>query len=294
MNKHFALVLAVVSLPTVALAKGAVQTSPEAAATYQDIQKTLGSVPGFFKSMPEEGIAGAWSEMKSIQLSPETAIPGKYKELIGLAVAAQIPCKYCIYFHTEAAGLNGASPAELHEAIAMAAITRHWSTILNGLAIDEELFRKEVGQVVDYLKKPHAAPAAVAVTDAASAYKDIQATLGSVPTMYKAFPPAGIAGAWREQKSVQLNPASAIPGKYKELMGLAVAAQIPCKYCVFFHTQAAKLQGASDAEIAEAVAMAGITRHWSTVLNGNQIDEATFRKEVDTVVRGFKKQAKVR
>ena len=47
--------------------------------------------------------------MKTLQLNPNTALPGRTKELIGLAVAAQIPCHYCIVAHTEFAKLNGAS-----------------------------------------------------------------------------------------------------------------------------------------------------------------------------------------
>ena len=115
-------------------------------------------------------------------------------------------------------------------------------------------------------------------------YRDINATLGSVPTMFKAMDPSGIAGAWTEFKAVQLNPNTALSGKEKELIGLAVAAQIPCTYCIYFHTQAAKLNGATDAEVREAVAMAAITRHWSTVLNGMQVDPAGFRQETDTVL----------
>jgi AhpD family alkylhydroperoxidase len=91
-------------------------------------------------------------------------------------------------------------------------------------------------------------------------------------------------GAWAEFKTVQLNPKTALSGKEKELIGLAVAAQIPCSYCIYFHTEAAKLNGATDAEIREAVAMAAISRHWSTVLNGMQADPAGFRQETDTVL----------
>ena len=80
-----------------------------AAAAYQDMQLTLGIVPGFFKQFPEVGIAGAWAEFKTVQLNPNTALTGKEKELIGLAVASQIPCTYCIYFHTAAAKANGAT-----------------------------------------------------------------------------------------------------------------------------------------------------------------------------------------
>jgi len=37
--------------------------------------------------------------------------------------------------------------------------------------------------------------------------------------------------------------------------------------------------GATDAEIAEAVAHAGLTRHWSAILNGMQIDFESFKAE---------------
>jgi AhpD family alkylhydroperoxidase len=117
-------------------------------ATYRDIEQTLGLVPTFFKMFPEEGIAGAWAEFKTVQLNPKTALTGKEKELIGLAVAAQIPCSYCIYFHTKAAKANGATDEEVREAVAMAAITRHWSTVLNGLQADPASFRQETDTVL--------------------------------------------------------------------------------------------------------------------------------------------------
>jgi AhpD family alkylhydroperoxidase len=127
--------------------------------------------------------------------------------------------------------------------------------------------------------------AAALAQEGAATYRDIEATLGSVPTFFKLFPEEGIGGAWAEFKTVQLNPKTALSGKEKELIGLAVAAQIPCAYCVYFHTQAAKLNGATNAEVGEAVAMAAITRHWSTVLNGMQVDQAGFQRETDTVLR---------
>jgi len=123
-------------------------------------------------------------------------------------------------------------------------------------------------------------------------YRDIEQTLGSVPTFFKMFPEAGIAGAWAEFKSIQLNPKTALNGKTKELIGLAVAAQIPCQYCIYFHTAAAKANGASDTEIKEAVAMAAVVRHWSTVLNGMQVDLAGFKGDTDRVLRAAGEKAK--
>jgi AhpD family alkylhydroperoxidase len=124
----FSMMLAASVLAGTATSASAQDASGQAA--YRDIEQTLGSVPTFFKMFPETGIAGAWAEFKSVQLNPKTALNGKTKELIGLAVAAQVPCHYCIYFHTAAAKLNGATDAEIREAVAMAAITRHWSTVL--------------------------------------------------------------------------------------------------------------------------------------------------------------------
>jgi AhpD family alkylhydroperoxidase len=139
------------------------------------------------------------------------------------------------------------------------------------------------------------APRAMAGDPPAKAtYRDIEQKLGSVPGMFKVFPEVGIAGAWSEFESVQLNSATALDGKTKELLGLAVAAQIPCQYCVYFHTAAAKLHGATDEEIREAVAMAAITRHWSTVLNGMQVDPAVFRHETDAVLAHAAKMAKAK
>jgi AhpD family alkylhydroperoxidase len=119
-----------------------------AQATYRDIEQTLGVVPSFFKAFPESGVAGAWSEFKSLQLNPKTKLDGKTKELIGLAVSAQIPCQYCIYFHTAAAKANGATDEDVREAVAMAAIVRHWSTVLNGMQVDLDGFKRETDTVL--------------------------------------------------------------------------------------------------------------------------------------------------
>jgi AhpD family alkylhydroperoxidase len=127
---------------------GAAAQDPGAAAAYKDMEATLGMVPGFFKAFPEAGIAGAWAEFKTVQLSTATKLDSKTKQLIGLAVSAQIPCAYCIYFHTAVAKANGATDEEIREAVAMAAITRHWSTVLNGMEVDLPTFKAETDAVL--------------------------------------------------------------------------------------------------------------------------------------------------
>ena len=272
-------------------ARAADAKSP-AAETRADIQKTLGFAPQFLTKFPDLALPGIWDEMKGLQLNPNTALPGRTKELIGLAVASQVPCRYCILAHTEFAKLNGASDAEIGEAVTMAALTRHWSTYLNGIQMDEPKFRAEIAALVAGAKQAAAskapAPKPGVVTDAQSALKDMTALLGAPPEFLKRFLEAGRAGAWREFRDVQLNPNTALSGKYKELAGLAVASQVPCKFCVIAHTEFAKLNGATDAEINEAIGMAALTRNFSTMLNGLQVDEGQFKRDIDKLVKGAK------
>jgi len=119
---------------------------------YREVEEALGIVPEFVKNVPEEAVDGFWSMLKNFQLG-ETAIPNKYKELIGLAVASQIPCSYCVTFHKEAAMLNGATEREIREAIGMGAMTRAGSTILNGLQQDVGEFHEEVRAIVRHVQE---------------------------------------------------------------------------------------------------------------------------------------------
>lgn len=124
-----------------------------AEAAYKDIEATLGAVPEFFKMFPAAGIAGAWAEFKGVQLNPDTKLSAKEKELIGLAVSAQIPCEYCIYFHTKAAMANGATEEEIKETVAMAAIVRHWSTVLNGMQVSMDVFKTQTDELMSMAEK---------------------------------------------------------------------------------------------------------------------------------------------
>lgn len=114
-------------------------------ATIKDIQSTMGGVPSFVKQFPKAGLPGAWAEVKAIELSDKTALPPKVKSLISLAVAAQIPCTYCVWSDTQDAKRAGATDEEIQEAVAMAALTRHWSTMFNGMQVDFDTFKKEMG-----------------------------------------------------------------------------------------------------------------------------------------------------
>lgn len=93
--------------------------------------------------------------------------------------------------------------------------------------------------------------------------------------MKQAYPAAALKPAWEDTKAV-FNPKGAIGGKHKRLIALAVAAQIPCEYCVIAQSKKARKAGATEEEIKEAIAVAAIMRKWSTVLNG--YDKYTLEK----------------
>lgn len=135
---------------------------------------------------------------------------------------------------------------------------------------------------------PKAEPKALVTPTNDATFKDIQATFGFVPEFMRAVPPGLLPAVWQGMKSFQLSTETKLDGKTKELIGLAVAAQIPCEYCIVFHTEAAKLNGASDQEIQEAVGMAAVTREVSTVLNGMQVDKVQFKKDLDRIIRTSK------
>jgi AhpD family alkylhydroperoxidase len=266
----------------------AMAAGPGAEGARGDIVKTLGFVPGFFKVMSDTAVPGAWEEMKGLQLNPNTALSGRTKELIGLAVSAQIPCRYCVYAHTEFAKLNGASAGEIAEAVAVGGVERHWSAYLFGEQIDDAKMAADVARIVQNAKKASAPVPPVTVTDGKSALRDVEQTLGFVPEFLRRVPDFALPGAWREMKDVKLNPSTQLSAKTKSLISLAVASQTPSRPCVAAETEFAKLAGATEREMAEAVGMAAITRNMSTMLNGQQVDEQGFRADIDRLVSGAK------
>lgn len=120
----------------------------------------------------------------------------------------------------------------------------------------------------------------IATPSEADVMKDITQTFGGVPTFVKQFPKSALAALWLQERDLEVNPNTALDAKTKALISLAVAAQIPCQYCIWSDTMAAKQTGATDQEIAEAVAMAGLTRNYSTLFNGLQVDFEQYKKDL--------------
>lgn len=117
-----------------------------------EITETFGTFPSFFDAFPKYALPGAWQAFKELT-GPQGSIDPKNRELIQLAVAAQIPCTYCVYFHSYSAKAFGATDEEIKEAVAYGAQTRHWSTVIQGAEIDFEEFKKEFQEMMKYIEE---------------------------------------------------------------------------------------------------------------------------------------------
>jgi AhpD family alkylhydroperoxidase len=120
--------------------------------TVTEIQKSLGSVPGFFKNAPEDVLVQMWPLFKKYELG-QSVIPPKYREMMALATAAAMKCPYCQTFHREVAKMNGATEQELNELALIVAQTSFWSAMLHTQNYDYAKFAKELQEVGQHLSK---------------------------------------------------------------------------------------------------------------------------------------------
>ena len=103
--------------------------------------------PEYLKqTLPDQALKPHWDEQLAVT-NPKGALDAKTKQLIALGVAAQIPCVYCVYGHTKLAKAAGATDAQIKEAIAVAALVRFNSTMLQGSAYDQQKFQQEVDRL---------------------------------------------------------------------------------------------------------------------------------------------------
>ena len=118
----------------------------------KDIEKSFGFVPGFMKGLPPDVLIHDWPLMKKYTLG-ESKVPAKYRELMGLAVAANIKCPYCQLFHKSVAQMMGATPEEFAEVAFLASYTSRWSAMIHAQHYDYDTFAKETKQIGEYLSK---------------------------------------------------------------------------------------------------------------------------------------------
>jgi AhpD family alkylhydroperoxidase len=123
---------------------------------YQQIKEMFGVVPEMFKVVPDSSLEMEWQLFKRVQFD-EGPIPNKYRELIGVAVSAIAKCHYCSFYHTEVAKLNGATDAEIEDAVHYAKSSAGWSTYVNGLQLDFNQFKNDVLNACKHVRSLQAA-----------------------------------------------------------------------------------------------------------------------------------------
>ena len=171
--------------------------------------KTVGFVPSFLKDVPDNVVPGFWQETKAIEFG-KTALDAKTKDLIGLAIAAQMPSRLTAWSYSKCGKASGATDAQLHEAVALSALARHWSTFFNGVQLDETRFRADLAKLRENVTKAMSSgakpPAPLPITDAASVYRDVEASFGFVPEFLRRFPPEATSRRLAQLRDVEVGP----------------------------------------------------------------------------------------
>lgn len=120
----------------------------------REVEKTLGIVPTFIRELEHDSVAleHSWELIKKFILG-ESLIPAKYRELMGVAVAAALHCRYCVTFHSAVAKLFGATEEEIKEAAFLAKHTAGWSAFVDGRLADIGQLEKELEKIAEHMSK---------------------------------------------------------------------------------------------------------------------------------------------
>jgi AhpD family alkylhydroperoxidase len=119
--------------------------------TLEEIEETMGIVPGFMSALPEDALVNEWPMFKRYTLG-ESVFSPKDRELIELAVAATLKCQYCEAFHEGAAEMHGATDEELAEIAVLASMTARWSSMIHAQHYDYDTFVDEFEQIAAFLQ----------------------------------------------------------------------------------------------------------------------------------------------
>ena len=169
------------------------------------------------------------------------ALDKKTKQLIAVAVAHVTQCPYCIRAHTPQAMRAGASKEEIMEAIWVAAAGRASGAYTH---------------------------AAIAV-DAMDGHMEESLYPTATPEMAKKKADLAIpqVEAWRTFSN-SVFKAGALDEKTKQLIALGISHVTQCANCIKGHTKTAKLKGATNEQMMEAIWVAAEMRAGAAYAHG--------------------------
>jgi AhpD family alkylhydroperoxidase len=119
---------------------------------------------------------------------------------------------------------------------------------------------------------------------------ELEQYLGQVPSFIEALADPAADHSWGIMRDLELEETE-LSGREKALVGVGAAAAIQCPYCIHFHREEAKLEGASETELKEAINVASTVRYFSTVLHGAEIEMDDFVEETAEIVEHVEAQA---
>lgn len=131
-----------------------VETTATSQEILQEVERTLGVVPTFLRELEYDSVAldHSWELIKKFILG-ESLIPAKYRELMGVAVASAVHCRFCVTFHSAVAKLFGATDEEIKEAAFLAKHTVGWSAFVDGRLADVGQLEKELAKIAEHMSK---------------------------------------------------------------------------------------------------------------------------------------------
>ena len=96
--------------------------------TLADVEDSIGIVPKCLERLPENVLVRYWPFLKRYQLG-ESCIPEKFRELISLALVANMKCHSCLMTFIAMAKSAGATDDEISEAMFLANHVARWSDL---------------------------------------------------------------------------------------------------------------------------------------------------------------------
>jgi len=119
--------------------------------------------------------------------------------------------------------------------------------------------------------------------------QEMEEALGRVPEWMEPIAEPASDHSWGIFRDLLLGDTE-LSSREKALVGLGAAAAMQCPYCTYFHKEEARFADVTESELEETVNVAGVTRYFSTLLHGNEIEEADFAAETDEIFEHIREQ----
>lgn len=243
----------------------------------RESERIFGFVSGFIEQGSEKWSVPVWGLVRDL-LIRESSIPRKYKAMIALGTAFVLHGRYTSFAFREYTRAIGVSDKEVQEVIAGVANNVLWDTWMSGISIDMSSFEKGYRQMIEGFSRLEKLPARGRLETRSDVLKEFQAIFGVIPEWFDSLPDTALKHMWQLNRTVGLEE-DQIPSKYLRLIGLAAASVIHCRPCIMDDTAGARLSGASDIEIKEAILLGALVRSLEVILEGLYYDRETFMKE---------------